>query len=283
MLRLFSVLVVLAVGCSTSPAGGSPMDPAPGLQLYSLRDEIKEKGIDAALDRAKREGVTLLEGGSTYGLTPAAFLEKVGSRGMKVVSGHFPYARWKADPDAVVADAKAIGLEHAGCAWADHKDPLDEAQAREIASVFNKAGQAAAKQGIKFFYHFHGFEFGKHGEGTLADLIAKETDPKLVYFQLDVLWVFFPGQDPAAWLERYPGRWLSLHLKDLKKGVERGSLAGKTDVRNNVVLGAGQVDWPSVLRAARKAGVKHYFIEDESPDVAAQLPLTLQYLRQLHY
>jgi sugar phosphate isomerase/epimerase len=74
-----------------------------------------------------------------------------------------------------------------------------------------------------------------------------------------------------------------MHLKDLKKGVATGSLPGKTDVRNNVVLGTGQVDWPAVFRAAKKAGVKHYFIEDESPDVATQLPLTLQYLRQVKF
>jgi len=282
MTRRLSALILIAAGCAsgapTPPTSG--LDPAPGLQLYSLRDEIKQKGIDAGLDRAKKEGITLLEGGSTYGLTAAAFNEKVAARGMKCVSGHFSYARWKSDPDAVVADAKALGLEHAGCAWADHQDPLDEGQAREIAAVFNKAGAAAAKQGIKFFYHFHGFEFGKHGNGTLADLIARETDPKLVSFQLDVLWVVFPGQDPVAWLERYPGRWLSMHLKDLKKGVATGSLTGHTDVRYNVVLGTGQVDWPAVFRAAKKVGVKYYFIEDESPDVATQLPLTLRYLRQ---
>jgi sugar phosphate isomerase/epimerase len=65
--------------------------------------------------------------------------------------------------------------------------------------------------------------------------------------------------------------------------VKTGELTGKTDVRNNVVLGTGQVDWPAVLAAARKAGVKYYFIEDESPTVAAQVPDSIRYLRQLKF
>jgi sugar phosphate isomerase/epimerase len=100
---------------------------------------------------------------------------------------------------------------------------------------------------------------------------------------MDVLWVLFPGQDPAAWLLKYPGRWVSMHLKDLRKGVETGSLSGKTDVRNDVALGTGQVDWPAVLAAAKKAGVKYYFIEDESPDVLEQIPQTMKYLAEVKF
>jgi sugar phosphate isomerase/epimerase len=72
-----------------------------------------------------------------------------------------------------------------------------------------------------------------------------------------------------------------MHLKDLKKGVERGALTGKTDVRNDVPLGTGQVDWPAVLAAAKKVGVKYYFIEDESPKAVEQIPQTLKYLESL--
>ena len=67
------------------------------------------------------------------------------------------------------AEAKALGLEYAGCAWADHKAPLDEKQAREIIAVFNRAGAVLAKHGLKFFYHNHGFEFQKLGNETLME------------------------------------------------------------------------------------------------------------------
>ena len=111
----------------------------------------------------------------------------------------------------------------------------------------------------------------------------KETDPKNVRFQMDVLWIVFPGQDPVKLLEKYSGRWVLMHLKDLKKGVATGALTGKTDVSNDVVLGTGQVNWPAVLAAARRHGVKYYFIEDESPTAAEQIPQTLKFLEQVKF
>jgi sugar phosphate isomerase/epimerase len=279
------ILTVLIAGCaatSGSPAGGN--DAArPGLQIYSLRGLIGEKGPKAGLDQARDFGFTMLELGGTYNLKPDEFLPLLKERGLTPVSGHFAWDRWKNDPDGVAAEAKALGLEYAGCAWANHKDPFDEAQVREVIEVFRKAGAATKKVGIRFFYHLHGFEFGKHGDGTLADLLISGSDPDLVSFQMDVLWVYFPGQDPTSWLLKYPGRWCSMHLKDLRKGIERGPLTGKTDVRNDVPLGTGQVDWPSVLAAARKSGVKYYFIEDESPDVLSQIPVTLKFLRDVRF
>jgi len=279
-------LATLLAGCTETPAGtdSSGQFPGkPGLQLYSLRALFSSKGVQAGLDQTKDFGIETVEIGGTYNLKPAEFLPLMKERGLKPVSGHFAWDRWKSDPDGVAAEAKALGLEHAGCAWAIHKDPFDEAQAREVIEVFNRAGAATQKVGIRFFYHFHGFEFVKHGNGTLADLLITGSNPDLVTFQMDVLWVFFPGQDPASWLLKYPGRWISMHLKDLRKGVERGSLTGKTDVRNDVVLGTGQVDWPSVLAAAKKAGVKYYFIEDESPDVLTQIPATIKFLREVRF
>jgi len=279
-------LAALLAGCSETPGGSASSDRfpgKPGLQLYSLRALFGAKGVDAGLDQAKDFGFTTVELAGTYNLKPAEFLPLLRQRGLTPVSCHFAWDRWKSDPDGVAAEAKALGLEEAGCAWANHKDPFDEAQAREVIEVFNKAGAATRKVGIRFFYHLHGFEFVKHGNGTLADLLITGSNPDLVSFQMDVLWVYFPGQDPASWLLKYPGRWVSMHLKDLRKGVERGPLTGKTDVRNDVALGTGQVDWPSVLAAAKKAGVKHYFIEDESPDVLTQIPVTLQFLQNLRY
>jgi len=279
-------LAALLAGCAGTSAGPASPDHSPGkpgLQLYSLRALFAAKGVQAGLDQTKDFGFKIVELGGTYNLKPAEFLPLLEARGLKPVSCHFPWDRWKNDPDGVAAEAKALGLEEAGCAWANHKDPFDEAQARDVIEVFNKAGAATKKVGIRFFYHLHGFEFVKQGNGTLADLLITGSNPDLVWFQMDVLWVYFPGQDPASWLLKYPGRWTSMHLKDLRKGVERGALTGKTDVRNDVVLGTGQVDWPSVLAAAKKVGVKYYFIEDESPDVLTQIPATLQFLRDVRY
>jgi hypothetical protein len=88
------------------------------------------------------------------------------------------------------------------------------------------------------------------------------------------------GGNPAKLLLKYPGRWKLLHLKDIKNGVAN-DLTGGTPTINNVALGTGQIDYPAVLAAAKKIGIRHYFIEDESPNHAAQMPVTVAYLRGL--
>jgi sugar phosphate isomerase/epimerase len=224
-----------------------------------------------------------VEVASTYNLTPEKFKEMLEARGLRPVSGHFSFERYASDPEGVALEAKALGLRYAGCAWIPHQGDFDEKACRTAIAVFNKAGKAMAQQGVRFFYHVHGFEFQPHGTGTLLDLLMAETDAKNVRFQMDVLWIVFPGQDPVKLLEKYSGRWELMHLKDLKKGVATGSLTGGTDVANDVALGTGQVDWPAVLAAARRHGVKYYFIEDESPTAAEQIPQSLKFLEQVKF
>ena len=279
-----AALVLAATGATAADAGtGKSFQGPVGLQLYSLRAQFAANGVPKTLDTVKGFGIRYAELAGTYNLKPEQLTKLLADRGIKAVSGHFPYKRFKEDPESVAAEAKALGLEFAGCAWADHKAPLDERQTREIAAVFNRAGAVLAKHGLKFFYHNHGFEFHKFGDETLMDLLMRETDPKLVSFQMDVLWTVFPGQDPAKLLAKYPGRWSLMHLKDLKKGVATGSLAGKTDVTNDVVLGTGQMKWTEILPAARKAGVKYYFIEDESPTAPEQIPQSMRFLERVSF
>ena len=279
-----AVLALATIRITAAEAGtGKSFQGPVGLQLYSLRAQFAANGVPKTLDTVKGFGIRYAELAGTYNLKPEQLTKLLADRGIKAVSGHFPYKRFKEDPESVAAEAKALGLEYAGCAWADHKAPLDEKQAREIAAVFNRAGAVLAKHGLKFFYHNHGFEFHRFGDETLMDLIMRETDPKLVSFQMDVLWTVFPGQDPAKLLAKYPGRWSLMHLKDLKKGVATGSLAGKTDVSNDVVLGTGQMKWTEILPAARKAGVKYYFIEDESPTAPDQIPQSMRFLERVEF
>jgi len=274
--------ILLAMTLLTINAFAGSFHGPPGLQLYSLRDDFK-KDVPSTLKLVKELGFREVELAGTYNLSAEEFKKQLDANGLVPIAGHFPYDQYRKDPEAVARDAKTLGLKYAGCAWAGHKPPLDEKQCRAIAEVFNKAGAALAKHGIKFYYHNHGFEFVPHGNGTLFDLLMELTDPKTVFFQMDILWVVFPGQDPVKLFEKYGSRWQLVHLKDLKKGVQTGALTGKTDVKNDVALGTGQVNYPAVLRAAQKAGVKYYFIEDESPSVHEQLPQSLKFLREVKW
>ncbi len=253
-----------------------------GLQLYSLRANFA-KDVPGTLDQVKNLGFKYVELAGTYNLPPERLKQMLDERGLIPVSGHFPYESFRDDAEAVAKTAKTLGLKYAGVAWIPHKDPFDEKTCRDAASVFNKAGETLAKSGIKFFYHTHGYEFQKAGDGTLFDTLVKETDPKLVSYEMDVFWIVHPGQDPVNLLQKYGKRFALMHIKDMKKGTPTGLLTGHSDVNNDVALGAGTLDWPSILKAAKKAGVKYYFIEDESDEVANQIPHSLQYLEYVKW
>jgi len=267
---------------STSQVGVGPSFKGPiGLQLYSLRAEFA-KDLPGTLEKVRSYGIKNVELAGTYTLAPVQFKEMLQTKGLKPISGHFPYERYRDDAEGVARDAKALGLQYAGCAWITHNGDFDEKTCREAIAVFNRAGETLAKNGVKFFYHTHGYEFQPYNQGTLFDLLMSETNPKFVRFQMDIFWIVHPGQDPVKLLEKYGSRFELMHLKDMKKGV-KGDLSGHSPVTNDVVLGTGQMALPAILSAAKRAGVKWYFIEDESPTAAEQIPQSLRYLEQVKF
>lgn len=285
-ITLLAVMLCLAMGrlswsATTASVGTGPSFKGPiGLQLWSLRDQFK-KDIPGTLDKVREMGIKDVELAGTYGMDPEKFKAELDARSLRAVSGHFPYKRFKEDPAGVAKEAKMFGMQYAGTAWIDHKDPFDEQQCRDAIAVFNAAGDALAKEGIKFFYHIHGFEFQPYGEGTLVDLMMAETRPKQVNYQMDVFWIVHAGQDPLKLFEKYGDRFVLTHLKGMKDGTPTGLLTGKSDVTNDVPLGTGKIDMAPILRAAEKTGVKFHFIEDESPSSETQIPQSLRYLEQV--
>lgn len=275
---LLSLGMITSLAVTSGSGAGSESSIPLGLQLYSLRGQFL-KDVPGTIKFVAEIGIKEVELAGTYNLEPAQFSELLRQAGLKAVSGHFPFERFDKDTAAVVKDAKSLGLKFAGCAWIPHQDGFKEADVKKAIEVFNRAGKALAAEGIQFFYHCHGYEFQPYGDGLFMDALIRETDAKNVAFEMDTLWVYLPGQDPAAWLLKYPTRWQLLHLKDLKKGIERGNQSGGTDKENNVPLGTGQLDWPAILSAAKQIGVKHYFIEDESSVAPAQIPQSVKYLK----
>ena len=262
-----------AEGAGTGPSFKGPI----GLQLYSLRDQFA-KDVPGTLDKVRDFGIKDVELAGTYKQTPEEFKAELDSRGLKAISGHFQFEKFRDDPESIAQEAKTLGMQYAGCAWIAHSGTFDEKGCREAIRVFNHAGEVLAKHGIKFFYHTHGYEFQPYGSETLFDLLLKETKPEFVSYEMDVFWIVHGGQDPVALFEKYGDRFSLVHLKDMKQGTPVGLLTGSSPVTNDVALGTGTINYRRVLPAAAKAGVKWYFIEDESPTSEAQIPVSLRYL-----
>jgi sugar phosphate isomerase/epimerase len=283
-LRLLTVIVALSASfVIIAPARAASISKGRiGLQLYSLRDQFA-KDVPGTLDEVKSWGLKNVELAGTYGLTTEQFAAELKKRGLKAVSAHNSFDQYRTNLDGIIRDAKIFGLKYAGCAWIPHGGDFDEKTCRDAIEVFNHAGETLAKHGITFFYHTHGYEFQPYKDGTLFDLLMAETNPKYVSFQMDVFWVVHAGQDPVALLEKYGKRWQLLHLKGMKESTPTGLLTGHSDVSNDVPVGQGKIDFPPLLRAAKKDGAKWYIIEDESPTSEQQIPQSLKYLETIKF
>ena len=203
------------------------------------------------------------------------------SRGMKLVGTFADYGKLRDDIDGVVKDAKALGVQYVLCGWIPHQDTnFTEQDTLQAAEVFNRAGEKLNAAGFHFIYHPHGYEFRPYKNGTLFDLLAEKTKPQFVSFELDVFWAVHSGADPIKLLRQYKTRFELMHIKDLRKGSKQ-DFTGTAPDADSVAIGSGSVDWPKVLKEARRIGVKRYFIEDEADDAIDQIPQSLRYLESL--
>ena len=294
MKRAFSPFLWIALvaawvtaGCSTHTASvgtGSHFRGPVGIQLYSLRAQFT-RNVPQTIGTVKGFGIQEVELAGNNNLKNPAYRQMLEQAGLKPIAGHFPMERITGDTEAVAKECQDLGIRYVGVAWIKGKGEFDIEAAHKAAADFNKAGKALAAHGIKVFYHCHGYEFKHRNSSGLKamDILIRETDSRYVAFEMDILWVQYPGEDPAAWLAKYPGRWELMHLKDLKKGVPTGFHNGGTDPNNDVALGTGQMDWAKILKAAQKAGVKHYFIEDESASSVEQIPQSLKFLESVRW
>ena len=253
---------------------------APGMVSYTYRNSFA-KNVAATLDTIKALGITDMEFSNLFGKTAAQLRQLLDERGMNCSSFGVSYGDALNKTAEVGQNARTLGAKYIRVASIPHTGPFTLDMARKTVTDFNQIGKLLKEEyGITFCYHNHGFEFEKHENGTLYDYIVQQTNPQYVSFELDILWTVFPGHDPVALLNKYGNRYKLMHLKDLRKGIV-GNLSGGTPVENDVALGTGQINLPAVLKAAKKAGVKHYYIEDESTSIATQVPQSMAYLKSL--
>ena len=252
----------------------------PGIVSYTYRMDF-EKDVPSTLDKIKLLGISDIEFSNLFGKTATELRILIDERAISCSSFGVSYRDLVDNTAEVAQKAKILGAEYVRVAGIPHKGVFTLQEAQSAVDDFNKVGKLLQEQyGLTFVYHNHGFEFQPYKEGTLYDFIVNKTDPKYVSFELDVLWAFFPGFDPAQLLNKYGNRFKLIHLKDLRKGVQ-GDMSGGTSAENTVVLGTGQLDIPSIIVSGKKAGIQHYYIEDESSNVDVQVPKSITYLQSL--
>ena len=274
------LLAAIAVSFADVSLAQKPLYTAPfGIQTYTFRRSI---GADPAkvLDTIKMMGFTEIEGGGGR-MHPADFKKLCDERGLSIPSTGASYDDLNNKIDSVIWRAKILGAKYIMCAWIPHQNNVFTLEnAKKAAEDFNRAGKTLKESGLIFTYHAHGYEFQPYEDGTLLDYLFKNTNPDYVSFQMDIFWIHFGGGDPVGLMKKYGNRWKTMHIKDMKKGTPK-DLTGLTSVENNVTVGTGELNMPAILKEAKRIGVKHYFIEDESSSITTQVPASVAYMKSL--
>ncbi|MBN1996168.1 VCBS repeat-containing protein [candidate division KSB1 bacterium] len=267
-------------GRIVSAAKGSFKDQV-GLQLYSMRFEYDKAGVPETIAAVKEMGFTSVEVSSYYGNTAEEFLKILKKNGLKSPSIMFDYQRFVDDMDGIIREAKMFGAKYTGIGWIPHDfGHFTRADMEKAIDDFNRFGEKLKANGIRFFYHLHGFEFGRDEQGFFFEPLFEKTDPERVTFEMDAFWTAITGFDPVGVMQRYPGRFDLVHVKDLRPYVPVSVTGGAAD-ETSVPVGSGVINFPALFREARKQNVKLYFIEDEAKEAAQQIPVSLQYLNSL--
>ncbi|MDX2303196.1 MAG: sugar phosphate isomerase/epimerase family protein [Microscillaceae bacterium] len=244
-----------------------------GVQLYSIREDMKKDPL-ATLKQLAEFGYKYVEHANYvdrkfYGYSATEFKKVLADLGMKMPSGHTVMndKHWDESKKDftdlwkyTVEDAAIVGQEFVISPWMDAKVRSDKASLDRLLEVFNKSGELCKKSGMRFGYHNHDFEFSEMIEGgTLYDYILKNTDPNLVIQQLDTGNLYNGGAKAMDVVKKYPGRFVSLHVKD--EILSEGS----NEKYESTILGKGIVNLKEVVDAAKQiGGSKHFIIEQEA-------------------
>jgi sugar phosphate isomerase/epimerase len=249
-----------------------------GVQLYTVR-KLAEANLPAVLKQIRAVGYQEVETYWNVYTHPAKELRHmIDDAGLSVPSGHFDYSGL----DGKFDYAQQLGLNWMVCPMLPESQQSSWEGFRAAAKQFNEWGKRASDMGMRFAFHNHDYEF-KSLNGKLGyDVLLEETDPTLVYYEMDCYWVAQSGNDPVEMLHRLGRRVRMLHLKDRKPGFPPSNDMSESSSHFTEV-GHGSIDWKAILDTAHGLGIEYYFVEqDETPgNPIASIRSSYQYLRTL--
>lgn len=235
-----------------------------GLQLYTLRDELP-KDVKGTLEKVAQAGYTEVElyGFSIkdqfWGLSAQELKKLLDANGLRAVSGHYGLGTYLFDGnttelEAAIKVAKVLESEYITVPWLDETLRKSADDYIKIALLLNKAGKICKESGLKLAYHNHDFEFKKYGDTTAYEILLKETDRDLVYFEMDLYWMTYSKIDSIEMFKQNQGRFTMWHVKDMDKNNQA----------LNAEIGSGRIDFKSIFAEAKRSGMKHFFVEQET-------------------
>jgi sugar phosphate isomerase/epimerase len=241
-----------------------------GLQLYTVRD-LMEADVARTLEQVAEVGYREVEFAGYFGEPPVRIRRLLDRLGLTSPSTHLSLADLSPAGLSRTLDlAETIGHRYLVVPSLDRRDRRTLDDYRRVAAALNTAGGAARARGLHVAYHNHDFELEPIG-GTLPyDVLLRETEPELVFFEMDFYWMASGRADPMVYFQRFPGRFHLCHLKDMGRG---GAMAD---------VGAGRLDFPALLRRRDQAGLRHFYVEHDNPhDPLASIRASYRYLRNL--
>jgi sugar phosphate isomerase/epimerase len=221
-----------------------------GLQLYTVR-KLMEANVRTTLESVARIGYEEVEFAGYFGARPTELRSWLDDLGLAAPAAHVPLLDGKLDQlfDAAAELGHRYLVQASLPLW--QRRSLDAF--RRVAATLNRAGQAAQVRGLFVAYHNHDFEFRPMGGIVPYDVLLAETDPTLVWFEVDLYWMVKAERDPLRYFAAHPGRFRLCHLKDID---ESGKM---TEV------GRGRLDFRQILAQREKAGLRHLFVEHDRP------------------
>jgi sugar phosphate isomerase/epimerase len=243
-----------------------------GLQLYTVRNQMQDD-FDGTLAKVAGIGYREVEFAGYFGRSPKDVKASLARAGLVSPSAHFNSSYLGDQWPGVLESAGVIGQEYVVCSSVEEKLRQQPGAWPRIAQMFNQAGEAARKAGIQFAYHNHSFEFAPV-EGKLPyDILLGGTDPSLVKMEMDLYWTVNAGADPLAYFNRYPGRFSLVHVK------------GRDQSGNMTQVAAdNSIDWKALFAQSEKAGIRHYFVEHDNPQVPMDsIRASYAYLHDLRF
>jgi sugar phosphate isomerase/epimerase len=253
------------------------------VQLYTVRDAVS-KNLEGTLERLAGLGYKNIElygyNGTFFGKTANEFKTILSNTGIKVLSSHHTTGiamkgkgtlsdGW----DKAVEDVHALGAEYMVCAFLFPNERTPEIY-KSLPAMFEKAATATKAAGIQFAYHNHDFEFEKLGDTLVYDFLLNNTPADLVKMEMDLYWISKAGQDPVQYFEKYPGRFHLWHVKDMEAGTK-----AITEVGN------GTINFDRIFKARKKAGLKYWFVEQDTSkrDMFESLTISRNNLAKKNY